>query len=90
MPLTSGDKAAMIFAALFALLIIVLNYKQEIDDYNLSESIIKSNLIFKLQHNQKVINKNELIIVAMLNGNYVYIDGVKRYFMACDAAGSCK
>jgi hypothetical protein len=73
------------FWVIIALVSLVLHYKDTIDGHN--SVVARLNAKIKHEHRQAV--KNELYVVALLNGR-IKIDGKVASFCQKDVAGNCK
>lgn len=65
---------------------VVLLLADEIDNQKVKVTFVEN----KLTNVKNKLHERENVIVTMLNSGYVRIDGIKRKFQQCDAAGECK
>ena len=83
--LSEFDVLWLVFWVIIVLVSLVLHYKDTIDGH--SEVVARLNAKIKHEHRQAV--KNELYVVALLNGA-IRIDGKATGFCQKDAVGNCK
>jgi hypothetical protein len=83
--ITLNDEVKLTVIIIVALIAVILHYKYKIDGH--SEVVARLNSIIKHEHRQAV--KNELYVVALLNGR-IKIDGKVASFCQKDVVGNCK